>query len=250
MSMSTLKWYLLFGVLHELSHMAAAAWLGLFHFQVGDMLGFCKWLFKIMLERRWQIPITITSATTSYSCSANTMIEGEIALVRHFGWMFSLILAVGAYTYTSKTIKTNKLSAVASSSPIDNPMVWAAVITALEAMSTDLFGLERYILPFFPMLNPTNDSLVYAHDGGCIKMVTFFCGNFGLILLNPAYTATDNGRKTALNILEKMISVTMVRGAQSGEHTLREFISYTCDMFVVTAVFAILQNHSLVEYIH
>ena len=45
----------------------------------------------------------------------------------------------------------------------------------------------------------------------------FFCGNFGVILLSPAWTTTPGDRgKTALTLLEKMIEVTMMRGAQTG----------------------------------
>jgi len=67
----------------------------------------------------------------------------------------------------------------------------AATLTALEALSTDLLGL-------------------YRGASGVL-----FCGNFGIICLHQAWSTADNG-KTALDILEKMVSVTMMRGAQSG----------------------------------
>jgi hypothetical protein len=188
---STLKWYLLFGALHELSHVVVALWLGLLadfqHFR--DVPSGSKWLVEILILRRWELPIN--AATT---CSHT--VEGEIALVRHFGWIFSLVLAGYMACACNKKSDT-------TASALENPAVWAALVTALEAISTDLLGLERYVLPLFPLSNNP-------------EVVTFFCGNFGLILLNPAYSATETGRKTALDILEKMISVTMVRGAQSG----------------------------------
>lgn len=69
-----------------------------------------------------------------------------------------------------------------------------AVLTALEAISTDLLGLYA--------ITATNK---------CV----FYCGNFGVLLLHEAWTKGDHG-KTALDILERMISVTMSRGAQTG----------------------------------
>ena len=42
-----------------------------------------------------------------------------------------------------------------------------------------------------------------------------FCGNFGVILINTSWINIDGG-KAALDMLEKMVEVTMMRGAQSG----------------------------------
>jgi len=67
----------------------------------------------------------------------------------------------------------------------------AASLTALEAISTDLLGF----IPKFP-------------NG------VLFCGNFGVIMLHKAWSS--NGDTTVLDILEKMVQVTMMRGAQSG----------------------------------
>ena len=39
----------------------------------------------------------------------------------------------------------------------------------------------------------------------------FFCGNFGILLINPSWVNIDGG-KTALDMLEKMVEVTMMRG--------------------------------------
>lgn len=66
----------------------------------------------------------------------------------------------------------------------------AAALTALEALSTDLIGWQQ-------------------------PRSVLFCGNFGIILLHQAWFSADRGQ-TALDILEKMVSVTMMRGAQSG----------------------------------
>lgn len=74
-------------------------------------------------------------------------------------------------------------------------VIFAAYLTALDAIATDLFGM-------------TND---YASRSNTI----LFCGNFGLILINSQWI-NDDGGKTALNVLEKMIKITMMRGAQTG----------------------------------
>lgn len=74
----------------------------------------------------------------------------------------------------------------------NNTACLAASLVALEAMSTDLLGL----VPCSPNSN------------------VLFCGNFGIILLHKAWSS--NGGTSALDILEKMVQVTMMRGAQSG----------------------------------
>lgn len=205
-SFHALKWYLLFGALHELAHFAIAAWLGLLeHHQQpissgsGVIGGVFRWLCQLMIERRWQL--SLSTETT----------HGRIAVVRHAGWVFSVFIATAFYTKEARALKNKHILSSSSpiGSPLNHPAVYAAILTAIEALSTDLFGLEKYILPLFPV----GASFGSNHNNA----VTFFCGNFGLILLNPAYQSTDTGRKTALDILEKMISVTMVRGAQSGE---------------------------------
>ena len=61
----------------------------------------------------------------------------------------------------------------------------AAYITALEGMTTDLFGFV-----------PQQSNRSY---------MTFFCGNFGILLLNSSWLSIDGGR-TALDVLEKMVS--------------------------------------------
>ena len=76
----------------------------------------------------------------------------------------------------------------------------AAVVTALEAVSTDLLGLG------------VPSSLGAVASSSSSSSVTLLCGNFGVILINAAWA----GKKEALDILEKMIEVTMMRGAQSG----------------------------------
>lgn len=42
----------------------------------------------------------------------------------------------------------------------------------------------------------------------------FFCGNFGILLINASWINIDGGKK-ALDMLEKMVEVTMMRGTYS-----------------------------------
>jgi hypothetical protein len=107
----------------------------------------------------------------------------RLFLVRHAGWAFSVILALLIPRYF--------------------PHVrWAAAMTAFEAVTTDLFQLEVY-LPGITY-RPFSSTDAYV----------LFCGNFGMILLHHIW-CTKQGQ-SALDILETMVRVTMMRGAQSG----------------------------------
>ena len=110
-------------------------------------------------------------------------------IIRHAGWIFSVLLAIVCHllhNYKRTTKKDN------------NDIAMVAYIVAFEATVTDLLQLT-------PMHNTVtqNDSIIS------------FCGNFGILLLNPSWLSIDGGR-TALDVLEKMVNVTMMRGAQSG----------------------------------
>lgn len=104
----------------------------------------------------------------------------EEAFIRHAGWCLSLFTAV-----------------LLSKSSLGCPMIRrASWVTAMEAISTDLLA--------FGVLQG-------------IARNTLFCGNFGIILCDPSWvTSPADAGKTALDLLEKMIEVTMIRGAQSG----------------------------------
>ena len=101
-------------------------------------------------------------------------------MVRHAGWIASALLAVFLYVFRRQSCSSTR---------------FACTLTALEAICTDLMGLSA--IPFVSM---TAGSLL--------------CGNFGIIVLHQAWLA-HNG-KSALDVLEKLVEVTMMRGAQSG----------------------------------
>jgi hypothetical protein len=88
---------------------------------------------------------------------------------------------------------------------IPEEAVFAAYVVALEAISTDLLGLVPH---YCQQLSATTSSTTTT-------TIRFFCGNFGLILLNNDWICHDGGVR-ALDMLQEMINVTMMRGAQSG----------------------------------
>ena len=173
-----LLWYLLFGLLHELAHLAAALSLGLGGGSelTSDHRHLAQFIWKALLGRACEIP-GLTEAS-----------EWEYLVVKHAGWIVSLLLAVGLKVRALCSSENRKSFAFSF-------ICQAAAVTALEALSTDLVGFR-----------------ITSY-----KKTFLFCGNFGVILLDPAWTTTagDYG-KTALDLLEKMIQVTMMRGAQTG----------------------------------
>jgi len=191
-----LFYYVVFGALHETAHVVTAAFLhvllfGRHHFDAflrgffAD--GFSVVMFRTIFARQSVVPLSLPLDVGASSDVA--LIE---TLIRHSGWMFSVIAAVtlAYYTYRHWTKLSTK------------PIAVAAIITAVEAVWTDLLRL-----PVIPLFGPTSQ----YHAG----ITTFFCGNFGLIVINSAWTSKDNGQH-ALDLLERMVNVTMMRGAQSG----------------------------------
>jgi len=96
-------------------------------------------------------------------------------------------------------------------------IVAAAYITAIEATATDLLGwvplAYRCVGQYLPPASQASSIPLDNIDGKytCI----FFCGNFGILLINSSWINIDGGKK-ALDMLEKMVNITMMRGAQSG----------------------------------
>ena len=88
----------------------------------------------------------------------------------------------------------------------------AAVVTALDAISTDLLGFLPTAGSHSHAAAAAGASASYGYGYGCTAASVLFCGNFGVILINAAWA----GRKEALDVLEKMVQITMMRGAQSG----------------------------------
>ena len=103
------------------------------------------------------------------------------AAVRHAGWLCSVAVAALASWVLPRWHCTNA----------------AAWLTAAEAISSDLLGIPGR-----------------SASGGA----RFFCGNFGLVLLDVA------SAKLVLPALRKMLRVTLMRGAQAAG-----LVTYTFD---------------------
>ena len=190
-----LCYYVVFGALHECAHVITAALLHVLLYGSQHLDAFLRSffadgvptvIFRTVFARQSVVPL-VPSLEVRYSDSSDVLfIE---AMTRHSGWMFSVIVAVIlAYMYFYAYRSSYRAN-----------IIIAATITAIEAVWTDLL-----CLPVVPLFGPASPGIY-----------TFFCGNFGLIVINSAWTSKDNGRH-ALDLLEQMVNVTMMRGAQSG----------------------------------
>ena len=188
--------YLAVGWFHELSHLLMAALLSGKSFWSlllpghgqgrGDStLELLLFLVRTVLGRQCALPVELLFPTEQQ--------QQGVRMIRHAGWIFSVLLALAlhAATRTCPRYKKNKkIHAFAQA------LVSAAYITALEAVVSDLFQWTP-----LPTVALNQDSIR--------QMTTFFCGNFGVILLNPLWS--DNNFERALKILEQMIRITMIR---------------------------------------
>ena len=128
--------YLLFGLLHELSHIAIAAIILPSFRQILSLddivhdIG--QFVTRALLGRYCLIEVDDSSELAA----------GSTAIIRHFGWMFSLLLAVGLHYYFWRPSKVYEKSSV-SSWVATQPSIYvvAAYVTAFEAVTTDLLNL-------------------------------------------------------------------------------------------------------------
>ena len=175
--------YIIFGALHELAHLIVASWF---------------------------LPSSngANQGTDTLAIAAMQAVIGRYSLVQlgedqaeykqvilHVGWIFSLVLAIVCHMIHIFVRENQQSKRPIMNSIFLSPIVpVAAYITAFEAVVTDLLGF----VPIHP----------YIQDSS--RMICF-CGNFGVLLLNPSWLSIDGGR-TALDVLEKMVNVTMMRG--------------------------------------
>jgi hypothetical protein len=172
-----LGYYVLFGALHELSHLFAAS----LAFGVPEYTA-VDWI-RIVFMRQSVFVLNQDPPYESYTQ------EQQLLWIRHAGWIASVLFATCVWVFRSEQQGSHQ-----------NLALQAATLTAIEALSTDLFGFAT--IPFFPTTIVSKGT------------TTFFCGNFGIILLHQAWW-TDT-HQAALDVLQTMIQVTMMRGAQSG----------------------------------
>ena len=198
-----LPWYVAFGALHEAAHLLAASGSGSYDevFTAQNYLRAAFGRHVVIVPSSSGGEMTVTH--NRYADEACTSVDNcfffhPSLLVRHAGWMTSvalaiLVLAVTTTPRSSPRHDDEKVKKRRKRRWWLEGVRTAAVVTALEAVQTDLLQ-QRVSLS-------SSSSIL-------------FCGNFGIILVNLAWAT--RGSRDALSILEKMIEVTMMRGAQSG----------------------------------
>ena len=169
--------YIICGVLHESAHISIAS---LYYNQ----------------SLEFGVSILLQAVFGRYSVIQLSEKEHH-DIIRHAGWIFSVLLAIGCHLLHNYRRTTKNDTSKDVSSILGN-IAMVAYIVAFEAIVTDLLQLT-------PMHTVTQNG----------SSIVLFCGNFGILLLNPSWLSIDGGR-TALDVLEKMVNVTMMRGAQSG----------------------------------
>ena len=194
--------YLLLGVVHELCHvliahslLASSSDQDVTPAVTSSWWGGIGWR-EIILHRRFDLDLSLFDVGD---------VKLNISIIRHAGWITSVIIAFALHFGTSAAIE-------GKSQVQKNSIKWcklAAYATALDAIWTDLLQWSPLTLGS-SIATTTSTSCPHPES-----MISFFCGNFGVILLHAAWLS-ENGGQTTLDILRKMIEVTMMRGAQSG----------------------------------
>lgn len=172
-------WYL--GVIHELAHVMAAACYS--HLQLS-----VSW-WDIFLDRTAKIVFPEDLLPSPFYDSA----------IRHFGWIFSFVLAISLVVarHNSTSSRPPLSKSTLSALLYDDDVIFLACLVALEALATDLF------------LFPTSSTQRTTS-------FSYYCGNFGILLINDIWFQDPQHRTKVLDVLQHMCQVTMVRGAQSG----------------------------------
>jgi hypothetical protein len=196
--LQVLLWYLALGAIHECFHLLTALMLCGDGEDDGHVVGsggdkFVSFLFGLTLGRH--VEMSLFDDTTIKN-DENKEIE---EIVRHAGWIGSVVVALFLLWYfpprTTETETKSKAHHVLPS---------VAILVALEAISTDLLQLEGLLLPIYSSGTPSSSTL------------SFHCGNFGIVLLHHLWWTQSEKRDEALDVLQTMIRITMMRGAQCG----------------------------------
>ena len=175
---SACAWYALAGAVHELAHVLAA-------------------LVARVVSRvdgatpRLALATTCLRAVVARSVDVESIVGARassttLAVVRLCGFAASAAAAAAATATRRGTAKTDGRRRRARTIAL-----WACVI---DSAWTDVLGFGR---------------------SGVGGVTTMLCGNFGIVLVNAAWAKTAGGAR-AFDVLEKMVYVTMMRGAQSG----------------------------------
>ena len=163
--------YAAFGLLHELAHVLAAAWL-------------LPPPPPLPPGRSPPSPLAAAARALLGRCAIVTLAAGEeeeargreARLVLHAGWVGSLLAAAACHWLHARARKEDAEGRAAGRCLrrlfLAPTLPVTAYVTALEAIVTDLLGL----IPNHPHL----------HDPA---RLVCFCGNFGVLLLNPAWVS-------------------------------------------------------------
>ena len=215
--------YILFGTLHELFHVLVAKIIVMLRsspsMEVAEDKSFLSLSSSIgkFLSRavfgRYTI-ITIPSATNADGLMSS---EAAASIITHSGWILSLLLAVGMHYFYARLRNSNKNTiepafSLCSAVEVAPMFILAAYIAAVESITSDLMGFVPKMVNNF--LHLGSSAAASPSSASSIHLL-LHCGNFGIILLNSQWINVDGGQR-ALSVLEKMVEVTMMRGAQSG----------------------------------
>ena len=169
---------------HELAHFLVAQWLG---YEASIHLG------------------ALTSLPPHVHVHGITSCARHAALVRHAGWVFSVLLAAALSLIVGALTTAPRLLLL--------PPVLAAWLTAMDAVTSDLLRREPHECKASrsgackprTCSSPCPAQLYWSWRAG----LRFYCGNFGCLLLDTASACK------VYPLLRKMVQITSMRGAQS-----------------------------------
>ncbi|KAL7566060.1 hypothetical protein ACA910_009847 [Epithemia clementina (nom. ined.)] len=227
-------WYLVLGLVHELIHWSVAlvllqsntSWGVTTNTQVpttenyeGFFASFdaVDFWYQLLIGRKLTLNIFGCGGNGNTSYPNNDSIHANVdthnsclvvtTVIRQAGWIASFFLALWIEQQFQTNKPTNNKKHDEVEQRFDSPLRWAAWVTAAEAIWTDL--LQWPLIP--GILSEPGGATAAKHA------VQFCCGNFGMLLLHYSWwTHETGGGQSALDILEKLIQVTMMRGAQAG----------------------------------
>lgn len=132
------SYYIIFGVLHELSHVAIAALLlpSSPSYKSATLDDVIEFVIRSSLGRFCLIDVG------DFGDSESSSVARHVAAIRHFGWIFSLGVAICVhYWYRRREHRSWGEGVSWLASVIEQPtFVIAAYVAALEGISTDLLG--------------------------------------------------------------------------------------------------------------
>ena len=203
--------YIFFGMLHELFHVLAAKIIVELRSSSTDVAedkpflslssSIGKFLSRAVFGRYTIVTIPSVATNADGAFMSN---ETAASIITHSGWIMSLLLALGMHYFYANTSK--HAFSPRSAAQVAPTFILAAYVAAMESITSDLMGFVPKLVNNFLHLGSSSPSSIH---------LLLHCGNFGIILLNSQWINVDGGQR-ALSVLEKMVEVTMMRGAQSG----------------------------------